>query len=60
MLVALDGLLPLCVGSRHASLRLGGESRLAQHHHVIFGCVERLVDPVQTAGHVTGVAGNQH
>lgn len=58
--LALDCLLSLCISSRYAPLRFGGQSCLAQHHHVIFGCVERLVDPVQAAGHVAGVAGDQH
>lgn len=56
----LNGLLSLYVSSRHASFRFGGQRRLTQNHHVIFGGVERLVDPVHTARHVTGVAGDQH
>lgn len=57
---ALDCLLSLCISSRYASFRFRGQRCLAQNHHVIFGRVERLVDPVHAAGHVTGVAGDQH
>lgn len=57
---ASDGLFSLCVSSRHAALWFGSQSRLTQNHHVILCRVERLVDPVHAAGHVTGVAGDQH
>lgn len=57
---ALYGLFSLCISSRYAPFRFWSQSRLAQNHHVIFGRVERLVDPVHAAGHVTGVAGDQH
>lgn len=56
----LDGLFSLCVGSRYASIRFRGQCRLSQNHHVIFSRIERLVDPVHTPGHVTGIAGDQH
>lgn len=56
----LDGLFSLHVSSRYASIRLRGQRRLTQNHHVILSGVERLVDPVHAAGHVTGVAGDQH
>lgn len=56
---ALDCLFALCISSGYASFWLRGQRRLAQNHHVIFGRMERLVDPVHAAGHVTGIAGNQ-
>lgn len=57
---ALNGLLSLYVSSRYTSFWFRGQRCLTQNHHVIFGRVERLVDPVHTAGHVTGIAGDQH
>lgn len=56
----LDGLFSLCVSSMYASIRFRGQRCLTQNHHMIFSCVERLVDPVHTAGHVTGIAGDQN
>lgn len=53
-------MLPLALKPvEDSALRLGGQGRLPQYHHVVLGRMQRLVDPIQAARHVAGVAGDQ-
>lgn len=55
-----DGLFSLSISSKYVSFWFRGQRRLTDDLHVIFCSVQRLVDPVHAAGHVTGVASDQH
>jgi len=57
---ARAGLNGLLSHTRKVPLGFGRHGGLVQDDHVVLGGVQRLVDPVHAAGHVTGVAGHQH